>query len=282
MATKNLVIRWTEEEWDKLADKVCASRKNSPDSIVTLANRLQKQFPLARQRPGILTTLALKPLVERVLRREREEKERADRCEQVEAKLTFFENAPATKEELLKNLTDDEIHQHFLSRILQMLTPDDVSRLFSADQLLSSLSTGDLVAVAAKRLVERMEIPTRFIVQMPEINFTKEKTSPYLKSQTNGRQKKVVVVGMGGSEGRHVRDKVGHLCDLTFIESTKIHKDIIPNSADLIILWAKFISHKSDGQVKLAVRGRKVYNHYLGTTELIKVIEDKCLAEATA
>ncbi len=280
-ALKKPVIRWTEAEWDDLADKVCKSRKNSPDSIVSIANRLQKQFPHDRQRPGILTTLMLKPLVDRVLNREREEKAKADRCEQIEAKLTFFENVPATKEELLRNLTDEELREHFSARFFQMLTPEDVSRIFSANQLLSAIATGDLAAVAVKRIIERLDEPTRIIVQMPEAI----KVQPQVnrsKPQTNGKQKKIVVVGMGGSEGRHVRDKVGHLCDLTFIESTKVRKDIIPKAADLVIVWAKFISHKSNGQVNAAVSGSKVYEHYLGTTELIKKIEQVCLAESIA
>ncbi len=275
---KNPVIRWSDEEWDDLADKVCTSRKNSPDSIATLANRLQKQFPKDRQRPGILTTLALKPLVDRVQQREREEKARADKCAQVEAKLTFFEDAPATREELLKSLTDDEIREHFLPRLYLMMTPDDVSKIFLPQQLLASMTTGDLAAVVAKRLVERMEEPTQVIVQMTE---SKVQTPiNRLKPQTNGKQKKIVVIGIKGDEGRHIRDKVGDLCDLTFVEVEKLREENVPRNADLIILWSKFVSHKHRGMVLSVVGAKKMYEHFFGTKELIKKIESVCRKEA--
>ena len=48
---KKRIIRWTDKEWDKLAELVHAMRLNSPDSIATLANRAQQQFPEDRQRP---------------------------------------------------------------------------------------------------------------------------------------------------------------------------------------------------------------------------------------
>ena len=67
-------------------------RRNTPDSIASLANRAQKQFPKDRQRPGILTTAALRPLVERIQKRDRELQAREEKCDELSTKLTFFEN----------------------------------------------------------------------------------------------------------------------------------------------------------------------------------------------
>ena len=98
---KKTVIRWTEEEWDRLAQLVQAMRRNSPDSIASLANRAQKQFPKERQRPGILTTAALQPLVERIQKLDRDLQAKAEQCDALAAKLSFHENEPATREEML-------------------------------------------------------------------------------------------------------------------------------------------------------------------------------------
>ncbi len=274
LVSKKPVIRWTEEEWDKLADLVGSMRKNSPDSIASMANRAQAQFPKTRQRPGTLTTATLQPLVDRIQKREREEREAAEKCGKLQAKLTFFENLPETREELLRDLTDAEIQQHFLSRLVQMMTPDDVIKIFSADQLLAGMTTGDLAAVLARRLVERLEEPTHIYVQVPE----QKAAAPTnrMRTQVNGKQKKIAVIGIKGDEGRHIRDKVGHLCDLTFYEVEKLREENVPRNVDLIIIWSKFVSHKHRDMVFTAASGRKIDEHFFGTKELIKKIENFC------
>ena len=277
LKAKKPVVRWSEEEWDKLAEIVCPMRKNYPDSIATLANRAQKQFPQDRQRPGILTTAQLQPLVERIQRRERGEQGKAEKCDQLAAKLTFFEGVPSTRQELLTTLGDDEIRQHFLPRLYQMMAPDDVATVFSPEQLLSSMSTGDLAAVVAKRVVEQLEQPTQVFIQLPEQR--SQPSIPRLKSQPNGKPKRIVVIGVKGDEGRHVRDKVGHLCDLTFIEVEKLREENVPRNADLVIIWSKFVSHKHRIMVFSVVNGRKIYEHHFGTKELVKKIENVCRKE---
>jgi len=278
LTPKKAVIRWTEDEWDRLADGVCKTRKNSPDSIASIANRLQKQFPRDRQRPGVLTTAALQPLVERVQKREREEQEKAEKCEQLVAKLTFFEGVASTRQELLTTLSDDEIRQHFLPRLVQTMMPDDLTGLFLPDQLLSAMTTGDLAAVVARRLVEQVGQPAQVLVQMAEQRFLPP-PQRFKPQQPNGRQKKIVVIGVKGDEGRHVRDKVGHLCDLTFIEVEKLREENVPRSADLVIIWSKFVSHKHRTMVFSVVNGGKVFEHFFGTKELIKKIESVCRKE---
>lgn len=274
---KKAVIRWTEDEWDRLADGVCKTRKNSPDSIASIANRLQRQFPRDRQRPGILTTAALQPLVERVQKREREEQEKAAKCEQLAAKLTFFEGVASTRQELLTTLSDDEICQHFQPRLVQLMTPNDLTGIFSHDQLLGAMTTGDLAAVVARRIVEEVGQPAQVLVQLAEQRF--QPPPQQFKPQSNGRQKKIVVIGVKGDEGRHVRDKVGHLCDLTFIEVEKLREENVPRNADLVVIWSKFVSHKHRTMVYAVVNGRKVYEHFFGTKELIKKIENVCRKE---
>jgi hypothetical protein len=279
--TKKTVIRWTDEEWDKLADAVCRTRKNSPDSIASIANRLQKQFPKDRQRPGILTTAALQPLVERVQSREREEQAKAEKVDQLQAKLSFFEDAPSTREELLTTLTDDEIRQHFLPRLYQMMTPDDVVKVFSSEQILCTMGTGDLAAVVAKRIIERIEEePAQVLVQMQEAKAPAPVNR--LKPQTNGKRKRIAVIGLSGDEWRHIRDKVGHLCDLEFIEVDRLRTENVPRNADKVILCAKCVSHKHRTMVRSVVEPRKVFDHYFGNKELVRKIEGLCRGEVMA
>ena len=168
LKARKSVVRWNEEEWDRLAELVHSMRKNSPDSIASLANRAQKQFPKDRQRPGILTTVALQPLVERIQQKDRDLQAKSEKSDEYAAKLTFFENVPATREELLATLSDEEIRRHFQPRLLQMLAPADVVASFETEVLLDAMTTGDLAAVVAKRLVMDWERPIQVTVQLPE------------------------------------------------------------------------------------------------------------------
>ena len=138
-------------------------RRNSPDSIASLANRAQKQFPKDRQRPGILTTAALQPLVERIQQKDRDLQAKAEKSDEYATKLSFFENAPATREELLTSLSDDEIRGNFCLVFSRCWPPVDVIAAFKTEVVLDSVTTGDLAAVLARRLVADWERP----IQVP-------------------------------------------------------------------------------------------------------------------
>lgn len=279
LVPRKTVIRWTEEEWDRLAGLVHSMRRNSPDSIATLANRAQKQFPKDRQRPGILTTAALQPLVERIQGMDRDIQTKAEKCDELAEKLSRHQNAPATREEILTNLTDEELRQRFLPRLCHLMTPEDVTNVFSADQILCAMTTGDLAAVVARRFVEQMEEPTCVFVQMPD---SKPVPSAHRAKPLppNGRRKKIAVIGWTGDEWRHIRDRVGHLCDLEFIEVDKLRAENVPRNADKIILCAKCVSHKHRTMVRSVVEPRKVFDHYFGHKELVRKIENLCHGEA--
>ncbi len=272
---KKNVVRWTEEEWDALAKLVHAMRRNSPDAIATLANRAQKQFPKDRQRPGILTTVALQPLVERIQKMDRDLLAKAEKCEEYAAKLTFFENVPASREELLVSLPDEEIRQHFLPRLLQMLAPADAVAAFRMEQLLDAMTTGDLAAVVVKRLLIQLERPVHVTVQLPE---QRECRSPVVRQKPNGRTKKIVIIGVKGDEPRHLREKLGYLCDLTFIEVEKLRQESVPRNVDHVILWSKFVSHKHREMVFSTTEPRKVSEHFGGIAQLVERVEGICCA----
>ena len=280
LKAKRSVIRWTDEEWDRLAELVHAMRKNSPDSIATLANRAQQQFPEDRRRPGVLTTAALRPLIERIQKMDRELQARAEKSDEYAAKLGFFEGAASTREELLTSLGDEEICQHFRPRLLQMLAPVDVLAAFSTEQLVGSMATGDLAAVVARRFVEHLERPVQVTVQLPEQRSHPAAASPAVQCpKPDGKQKRIAVIGIKGDEERHIRQKVGHLCELTFMEVEKLRTETVPRSADKVIIWAKFVSHKHRTMVMSVVEPHKVFEHFFGIKELVRKIENLCRGE---
>lgn len=276
LKSNRTVVRWTEEEWDKLADLVHTMRRNSPDSIATLANRAQKQFPKDRQRPGSLTTAALQPLVERIQQKDRDLQTRAEKSEEYASKLNFFKNVPATREELLTSLSDDEIRGSFLPRLLRVVTPVDVIGAFKTEVVLDSVTTGDLAAVLAKRLITDWERPIQVSVQLPEQREQRSIPRPKINANT----KKILIVGAKGDQPRHLRERVGCLADLTFIETERLDRQSVPKSVDFVILWSKFVSHQQREIVLSVVEPRKVSEHFGGLSQLVHRIEYLCGAAA--
>ena len=195
-----------------------------------MANRAQRQFPEDR-RPGVLRRFTLQPLIERIQKMDRELQARAEKSDEYAAKLGFFEGAASTREELLTSLGDDEKNaQRFRPRLLQMLAPVDVLATFSTEQLLGSMTTGG-PAVVARQVVEQLERPVQVTVQLPEQRSHPAAASPAVRRpKPDGKQKRIAVIGVKGDEERHIRERVGHLCNLTFIEVEKLRTGAFPRA----------------------------------------------------
>jgi hypothetical protein len=283
VAKKAKKVFWDENDWDRLALIVWKMKATSTDGLARIASLAQKQFPQNRQRPGILTVASLQPLVKRIKAMEEETREQAERAGQLAAQVTFFQGVPKTKQEIITSLTDDEIRQHFFGRFLAMLTIDDIGSTFSADQLVGALATADLAAVVTRRLVEHLEQPVQFM--MPSQPAVQERRVVPSHNGNNRqpvpavRQKKIVVIGTRGDEGRHIRDKVQHLCDVTFMEGKDLRAETVPRTADLVILWSKFISKHNRLMVLELLHSSKVFEHYFGAKELARKIESFCSKE---
>lgn len=274
---KKTVIRWTEEEWDRLAGLVHPMRRNSPDSIATLANRAQRQFPKDRQRPGILTTAALQPLVERIQKMDRDLQAKAEKCDELIKKLTYYENLPTTKQEVAASFTDEEVRTYFLGRVMHMVTPEDVLGFFPPPMLIGAVETCDLVAVAARRLVSDLTKARPVVLSFNMPDGQRPPVPARTKPTGNvGARKKVVVVGTKGDQPRHLRERLGTRVELICIEVEKLHPNSIPKNADHVIIWSKFASHDHRQIVFSTMEPRKISEHFAGLTELGEFIEGLC------
>jgi len=270
MGTKKL-IRWTEQEWDTLAETVVAMRHNSFDSLMMLAKRAQQQLPKDRQRSQASMQQGLGPLQERVLQKEAEIRSKASSVSQLESKVRTYEKSVLSPEEVLETMTEKEIADKFYSGFRDSLTPEEVLAVFSAEVLLASISTGDLAAVVARRLVETMAQPVNVRVSMPE-----QKPSANGNTAPSKKRKRVAVIGVKGDIGIQIRQRVGHVCDLTYQEVDKLRAENVPASADHIVILSKFVSHKHRRMVFQVADPRKIVEHFTGTTELANKIEDLC------
>lgn len=279
---RKTVVRWDDDEWDKLADLVFTMRRNTPeDSIAQMATRAQQQFPKHRQRPGTLTTAAVRPLIERIKRKDRDLQLKAEKCDELQAKLAHYGGMPATKQELAATFTDEEVRAYFLGRVMHMVTPEDVLGFFPAPMLMDSVETPDLVAISAKRLVQDLATPRPVHVSftMPEGHRPLQPARPKASgpSQHGSAKKKVVVVGTKGDQPRHLAERLGPNVDLLCIEVDKLHPNSIPKNADHVVIWSRFASHDHRQIVFSAMEPRRISEHTRGgLTELAEFIESLC------
>lgn len=282
-AKVNSKVFWDEDDWDRLADLAWKEKATSTDGLARIANRVQKQFPPSRQRPGILTIGTLKPLVKRIRAKERETRELAENAGRLAAQVTFYQDLPKTKEEILASLSEDEVRQHFFGRFILLLTVDDILSTFSPDQLVGSLATADLAAVLARRLVETLERPIEVNIQMDgQMPAKAPATQPnHRPLPPNQKRKKIVVIGNKGDEGRHVMDKVGDICDLSFMQSKDVREANVPKNADLVILWSRHVSAATRLTVNQVLKSGKMFEHHFGVKELATKIKHFCSRELT-
>jgi hypothetical protein len=83
--------------------------------------------------------------------------------------------------------------------------------------------------------------------------------------------KTVLVVGTKGDQPRRLRDRLRGLAELICIPAEELSRKKIPK-ADLVVLWCKFMSHKSRDLIYGEVERDKIMLHFGGVTELAETI----------
>jgi hypothetical protein len=273
-------IYWDNDEWGVLANFVVEMRRSSVEPITTLAARAQERLPPNRRRKN-LSLAALKPLVKRVFQREKEIFALSQETEQLRAKLSFCQDLPKQRQELIETMDDDAVLTHFLPRVLQLVAPQDLLHVFSVDVLLAAVSTSDLAAACAKRLVQDL---TRPAVIFPQGSGAKEASVPgVVHRQTtqvgkiNGscQKRRVLIVGTRTtSQQKKISDGAGELVQLRFLEAAALRNHDFPSAVDHVIVWAQMIGGQQMATVKAAYPPRKVIVHVGGVEQMVEVLSD--------
>jgi hypothetical protein len=274
-------IYWDEDEWGVLANFVVEMRRSSVEPISTLATRAQERLPPNRRRKN-LSLAALKPLLKRVFQRERELFALAQEAEQLRAKLSFCEDLPKQRQELIETMDDDAVLTHFLPRVLQLVAPEDLLHVFSAEVLLAVVPTSDLAAAFAKRLVQDLMRPT---VILPRGSVAKEAPSPTRtvhqqttqsgKSNGSHQKRRVLIVGTRTtSQQKKISEGAGDLVQLRFLEAAALRNHDFPSAVDHVIVWAQMIGGQQMATVKAAYPPRKTIVHVGGVEQMVEVISE--------
>lgn len=113
-------IRYTVEEWDKLADIIFTMRKNNPAcALATLAKKAMSQMPPDRRR--VLTVQTLGPIIDRLKERYRDLDQLAAKAESLDEALTDIRSRSLTRQNVIQSFTDDELVSLFGQRVLRRM-----------------------------------------------------------------------------------------------------------------------------------------------------------------
>ena len=241
-------VKWTDEEYDRLADIVFAMRLANPEPpLVTLINQAMGQFSEHRRRK-IQAVNNVTPLLARL-----------------EVLLAKFRVSQAENESLRGRLVaaetspdDDEVLRLYGPRVLKHLTPQEILRVHQPSDFLLDISVADLAAETVRRLVLQLlpqqernvascecenspVTPPNNLAVVPIPRSIYHPTVPLAKRKT---RTKIVVVGLKPNQQTPFANLLpadaGIEC--RFID-TNVSPATIPSGAALYVIWTKFASH---------------------------------------
>jgi len=146
-------ISWSDAEWDQLADLVWRARKKNPiPPIGKLVKKAIAQFPADRKRN--LSSNSIAPLLERLAKKDEILFHALDELSKIKAKLGTSGQIQ-TKDEVLADLTDDEVLQHFKNRVLTLLTDEDTLHHFKS-KIIGLLSDEEVLKHFKKKVLDQI------------------------------------------------------------------------------------------------------------------------------
>lgn len=259
-------IRWTDDEWDRLAQQVWVMRKNNPaEFLPTLVRRAQESWPADRRR-DIKGNKQIEPLLTKLSQIDERYRSAADQLPSIQQQVESLRQKQITPEDVINSLTDREILRHFGDKVLQSTPLTEVVSKYSVVDIVNALPLNDMaIAVVQKILfsLDRTKIP--IVSEAPIKNTTKKL-----------HKMKVVILGMIANQHLAIRQAFGDSIDLSFVEVERNKNHTIPENADLYVLWAKFCSHDSQDQVrKLIKHPNQMIVHHGGINQMIKKILER-------
>lgn len=263
---------WTEEEWKKLTNTVWYMRKHDPvATVLQLTIRAQAQFPEERRRK-LLTNAQIKPVIEGLKKIDEE-------ITDIKLKYQNIKNTP-NKDEIINQLSDEEVFNKFSKRVLEQVTPDEIASYFSADALIDSVPLPVLVGYTVQKFMtvlgeEKTEFNKQILGLIEKIHPETKHEKIVAKSSAAvipipKNLSKITLLGFAPDQAQEISDKFRERAVLNFVDKN----DTIPENQDVIVLWARFCSHSMQNQAKTKARqGVKLITHYGGIEALFVEIE---------
>lgn len=275
------MVHWTDAEWTALAKAVYDSyRKDPTPSFLVRVNQAIRILPKSRHRK--ITTMAHVPrLLEDVTALFANEVFLEERVIELEKRLADSK----ASDELLSEMTDRQFAATFRSRILSVVSVEELSSSLSLEDLLARVQTPRLIGEVARRLATdyfgdlKGPSVTLDTVPSPEEDESAPENRPTAPMAATPRAKKlhVVVCGPLPTQQPTIKTAMKNLpVKMTFVSSSD-NPLKIPQAADLYAAWTKFCGHGHTDACKryskpgcLLLQDRSI-NHLIDTLQ-VKVV----------
>lgn len=285
-------VRWSDEEWELLADWCIALRVNDPvSSLLALAKQAVLRFPKTRQR--VLTSQAqIEPLAPYVRRKLATV---LPAIQGTPREITYEEARSKFGDRILAEATPTEtpkpapsVEDLYLCHGAELLKPFDVPEVieyFGIETLIERVDTPQLIGLAVERVCRNlggMSNPLAFL-QMPPVpsrnGHAEHKPSPPKEPETLPKwvpkKSSILVVGALPDHKQHLASsRLSGRCKFRFVDSDA-GKSVDVGSPDVIVAWSSFINHSTRDRIKTQCGDIPLIEHSGGVTKLIDAIERK-------
>lgn len=285
-------VKWTEDEWERLATFVWLARKNHPEeTVLALANKVQPQFPKDRQRK-LMGWGAVQPLVDRLKAKDAlllKQVEDAEFAQEHAKELTQKLAQMPTEADVLEGLTDDKLKDEFGPRVLNCYKPSEVLNHYHQEALLSAmpmesvlrhvmegfLSGQRQIAENLKELttaIQGMKQPAPPTPAVPKPSPPPPAPPPPAPTQGQElpRLPKITVVGLLGNQQNEVKRALLGRANFNFIDKERKPNDL-PAQQDILVVATKFVGHAHAIAARKVVLGKPTtyIEHKGGILQLI-------------
>jgi hypothetical protein len=245
-------VFWGEDEWEFLVSRVSALCLKEPTTGLTnLAARIMKMMPEEQRRPthaGLVTELNKRLIEYNRLKWFDVERE----LQSAKAELDRRKAAPS-RQEVIDSLTDEEI-QHLTTKVIDNLSPYDLCSRFSEQTILDCISPDAIIAQAFMRVIshttqhsklleENLTMLSRLLAELPTEKLRRQQQE---KAAAPAKLPQVAFVGFKADQIAIVVDSLRGRIRVDVIDKNRSRFD---SSADIIIMWKKFISHSFQSQI---------------------------------
>lgn len=273
MTVKRPNVRWDEFMWDDLADRVWAMLPNSLDkSLVHLSQQAVLQLP-ASQRRKLTTLKDVEKITLRIKAKIRAAKEALEEV----GRLKMALETRQTAEDLLQEISDEELLRVYGGRLLSLLSADTVASHFPAAELLAAIRTPSLVGLAVERFMESLETESanpidsfrKYDPRYHDYEQPPKEANGNILSGSRPVRINKPVVGVLGLLPQQLRDLQAK-CPKALL--TIIEPGHCPKHAALYVAWTNFINHTQQLELRNQVPSDRFTLCSGGLTTLAKMI----------
>ena len=274
-------VQWDEDEIGFLAIEILQMRREDPGAqIVHLLNKAQAELTPDRRR-NITTVGQFEPILKKMKELEDDVWNDHKSIVQYRQKIEEQKEAPS-RQEVFESVTEDELEQHFFDRVMDSITPDRIIKSISPQAILEMIPLPQIAAYVTLTQMKNLETLSELesllwevvaqVSDEPKPVPNQSPVHPGKDTSETKRKPKVVFYGLLPRQHRIIDTRIGKEVKCQFVDK-KREKDVVPESAEIVVFWARYCSHSLQDQVKSNLpEGCQFVLHHGGIADMVSKV----------